>query len=357
MNRTPLYSLHLESQAKMVDFTGYEMPLFYELGIVKEHLWVRNSCGIFDVSHMGQIIISGERVEELLSNITPTNFYDNALNKAKYTTLLNDKCTIIDDIIASKIDEGKYFIVVNAARKALDIKWLQKQITNYDCKLEILDSVSLIAVQGKSAVNVLQKIIAKNIADIPYMNIKSSKYRDEHIFISRTGYTGEDGFEISITDNLAPILWKELLEYEEVKPIGLGARDSLRLEMGYPLYGHELSEEINLGETTLKWIISSNENFIGKDNLISKPTKRRVGLKLLDKGIARDNMLIKNCDNEEIGVLTSAGYSPTIDSSIGQARIEIDYAKAGTIVFVEIRGKLKKAEITKTSIIVNNTKK
>lgn len=357
MNRTSLYSLHLESQAKMVDFTGYEMPLFYELGIVKEHLWVRNSCGIFDVSHMGQIIISGERVEELLSNITPTNFYDNALNKAKYTTLLNDKCTIIDDIIASKIDEGKYFIVVNAARKALDIKWLQKQITNYNCKLEILDSVSLIAVQGKRAVNVLEKIIAKNIADIPYMNIKSSEYRNEHIFISRTGYTGEDGFEISLPDNLAPILWKELLEYEEVKPIGLGARDSLRLEMGYPLYGHELSEEINLGETTLKWIISSNDNFIGKNNLINKPIKRRVGLKLLDKGIARDNMLIKNGDNEEIGVLTSAGYSPTIDCSIGQARIEIDYAKAGTIVFVEIRGKLKKAEITKTSIIVNNTKK
>jgi len=333
------------------------MPLFYDLGMVKEHLWVRNSCGIFDVSHMGQIFITGSRVEELLSTLTPTNFRDTEVSKAKYTALLNENCGIIDDIIATKLADDKYFVVINAARKDVDIPWIKKHLADFNCELEILDDRSLIAVQGQHAEAVLAELISEDVKNVQYMSLSEQNYNGTAIYLSRTGYTGEDGFEISAPNNVAAEIWNKLLEFEQVKPIGLGARDSLRLEMGYPLYGHELTEETNLGEATLKWIISSNDNFIGKDKLTTTPSKRRVGVKLIDKGIARDGMKIFTEDRKEIGLLTSAGFSPTLNCSIGQAILDIEYAKKDTPIFIEVRDKLKEAVVTKISLLPANTKK
>ena len=357
MHKTALYDLHHASEAKIVDFAGYQMPLYYSMGIIKEHLWVRKSCGIFDVSHMGQLVLSGDNIEEFLSYITPTNFCGNELYKSKYTTLLNDKCGVIDDIIASKISAKKYHIVLNAARKEIDAMWLDKQAKNFLCQLELKNNLCLIAIQGKYAAKILAEILGNEVNEMPYMSVKELSFKETNILLSRTGYTGEDGFEISLANEIATDFWQILSAYKEVKPIGLGARDSLRLEMGYPLYGHELSEDINLGESSLRWIISSNDNFIGKSSLNMSPLKKRVGVKLLDKGVARDKMLLKNGEGKEIGILTSAGYSPSLDCSIGQARVNIEYAKTDTEVFVELRGKLKKARITNIAFMPNKTKK
>jgi aminomethyltransferase len=357
MHKTALYDLHNIAKARIVDFAGYQMPLYYDMGIVKEHLWVRKSCGIFDVSHMGQVIISGANIEEFLSYISPTNFRGNDLYKSKYTTLLNEKCGVIDDIIASKLSTEKYHIVLNAARKEIDIAWLIKQSKNFLCQVESKNNLSLIAVQGKYSARILAEILGNEVNKMPYMSVKEFSFKGVDILLSRTGYTGEDGFEVSLANELAANFWQILLAYKEVKPIGLGARDSLRLEMGYPLYGHELREDINLGESSLRWIISSNDNFIGKSSLNNSPRIKRVGVKLLDKGIAREEMLVKNEQGEDIGILTSAGYSPSLDCSIGQARINIEYAKVDTEVFIEVRGKFKRAKITNIAFLQNKTKK
>ena len=356
MKVTALFDNHQQLQAKIVTFAGYEMPLSYELGAVKEHLWVRESCGIFDVSHMGQIIISGSQVKKLLSIITPTNFVENNNYAAKYTVLLSEKCTILDDLIVTKLADDKYFLVINAARKDFDIAYISKYANQFDCELEVLKK-SLISVQGIKSEKILSEILNYDLSGQKYMNLQMLDYCKEKIFVSRVGYTGEDGFEISISNKNATKLWSELLDNNNVRAIGLAARDSLRLEMGYPLYGNDLRDDINLSNTSLKWIINSNEEYLGKNSYDNAPKCKRVGVKLLDKGIARDGMELYNLADKKIGVLTSAGYSPSLNISIGQAYIDIDEYALGANILVKIRGKFKKAEITKLSFIKSSTKK
>lgn len=356
MNQTALLQCHKELGAKIVPFAGYEMPLYYDLGIIKEHMWVRNSCGVFDVSHMGQLLITGSNVAKLLSIITPTNFYDQKLFSSKYTTFLNDKCTIVDDLIVTKIADDKYFLVVNAARKNHDVGLISGFLANYDCQIEILDR-SLLAVQGPKSERILSDILNVDLDQQKYMQLQIVSYLGEDIFVSRTGYTGEDGFEISISNQNAVLLWQELINNTNVKAIGLGARDSLRLEMGYPLYGHDLSEEINLGESSLKWIITSNENFLGKEYCNFTPSKKRVGIRLLDKGVAREGMSVCDLEGNQVGILTSSGYSPTLKTSIGQAYINSENSKIGQKIQVNIRGRYKMAEVTKINFLTPHTKK
>ena len=356
MTATALTRFHRNLGAKIVPFAGFDMPLFYGLGIVKEHLWVRNSCGIFDVSHMGQLLISGENAAKLLSVVTPTDFSKAKIGQAKYTTFLSNKCTIIDDLIVTKIAEDKFFVVVNAARKETDVNFIKKFLEAYDCQMELLDK-SLLAVQGPKSEAVLSKILNVDLEQQKYMSLQQVSYSGEEIFVSRVGYTGEDGFEISVSNQKIVSLWQELMDNNAVKPIGLGARDSLRLEMGYPLYGHDLSEDINLGSCALKWIITSNENYCGKENCDTHPQKKRVGVKLLDKGIARENMEVYNKDHKKIGFLTSAGYSPILECSIGQAYIDSKYSDIGTEIYINIREKFKKAEVSKICFLSPKTKK
>lgn len=356
MKITALFDAHKILEAKIVPFAGYEMPVSYNLGAIKEHLWVRESCGLFDVSHMGQVIISGAQVEKLLSTITPTNFINNDYHNAKYTVLLSDNCTILDDLIITKLTDNKYFLVINAARKDFDIAYIKQYADKFLCNIEILDK-SLLAVQGPKSEQILSDLLATNLSTQKYMSLQELDYLGEKIFISRLGYTGEDGFEISITNNNITKLWNDLLQDNQVKPIGLGARDSLRLEMGYPLYGNDLNDTINLANTSLKWVINSKEEYLGKALYNQNPAQKRVGIKLLEKGIARDKMKVFNLDQQEIGVLTSAGYSPSLNISIGQAYINIEDAIIGNEVLVKIRDKFKKAQINKISFLNPSTKK
>ena len=351
MLQTALCNNHKKIDGKMVEFAGYEMPLFYKLGMVKEHLWVRESCGIFDVSHMGQIYIEGEKAAELLSSITPTDFTNSNIGQAKYSTILNKECGIIDDIIATKISNNKFFVVINASRKEIDIKWISEHLEQFSCTLTRLSNHSLIAIQGPQAEKIANKLFNNEASQVQYMNLKESSYKGTDIFISRCGYTGEDGFEISAPNNITSEIWENLLENDEVEAIGLGARDSLRLEVGYPLYGNDLSENLNVGEATMKWIINSPLSYNGKEKLISSPTKRRTSIKLIDKGIAREGMKIFNIKEEEIGSLSSAGFSPILNCGIGQAILPVEYAKAGSDIYIDIRGKLKKAKTNKLKII------
>jgi aminomethyltransferase len=356
MKVTALFDAHKGLDAKIVPFAGYEMPVSYKLGAIKEHLWVRKSCGLFDVSHMGQIIISGDQVEKLLSIITPTNFINNTHYNAKYTVLLSDNCTILDDLIITKITDNKYFVVINASRKDFDISYIKKYADKFLCNIEILDK-SLLAVQGPKSEQILSKLLSTDLSTQKYMSLQELDYLGENIFISRLGYTGEDGFEISISNKQITKLWNDLLLNEQVKPIGLAARDSLRLEMGYPLYGNDLNDTINLANTSLKWVINSKEGYLGKKLYNDKPSQKRVGVKLLEKGVARDKMEIFNLEKKKIGILTSAGYSPSLNISIGQAYIDIENAVIGKEVLVKIRDKFKQAQINKISFLSSATKK
>jgi aminomethyltransferase len=228
----------------MVEFAGYDMPVQYKDGMLKEHEWVRSgNCGLFDVSHMGQIILEGKGVAGFLSKITPTSFASINNGIAKYTVLTNENGGIIDDLIITKLEEDKFFVVINAGCKNKDIAWIKKNLPS-NLKLTELNDRSLIAIQGAKSEEVLQSFLAEdNLANLAYMNMKQYKFKDSsQVYISRTGYTGEDGFEVSIKNDQTIKFWEDLCKKSEVKPIGLGARDSLRLEMGYPLYGHDLDE-------------------------------------------------------------------------------------------------------------------
>ena len=352
MTKTALYNAHEASKAKFVSFAGYELPILYQdSGIIKEHLAVRSNSGMFDVSHMGQAILTGEKVENFLSYITPTNFIDTDLGKAKYTVLLNEKGSVIDDLIFYKLENKKYLVIFNAARKDIDIKWLSEKSDQFNCQFTPLPNQHLIALQGPESAKILSKIIDLDLDSFPYMSVKALNFNNEQIFISRSGYTGEDGFEISSSEDNIQIFWKKLVELE-VQPVGLGARDSLRMEMGFPLYGSDLSEEINIAESNLNWIISSNDNFIGKDQISTSPKTKRLALRLLDKGILRENMNIFLPDEKtQIGKTTSGCFSPSLNYSIGQCYIDVEYAKLKNQILVEIRGKFKKAELVGLSFL------
>jgi len=346
MKQTALFESHKESRAKFVNFAGFELPILYQdSGIIKEHLSVREFCGIFDVSHMGQAIITGDKCEDFLSYITPTNFVNTEISKAKYTVLLNEKASIIDDLIFYKLANDKFLVIFNAARKDVDIEWMSVKSKQFNCEFTFLENQQLVALQGPKAEEIIKNVVNLDLTGFSFMSVREIDYNGETIFISRSGYTGEDGFEISASSqNIQPI-WNDILKHG-VKPIGLGARDSLRMEMGFPLYGSDLSEQINIGNSNLKWIISSNDNFIGKDQIDKEPNSKRLAIKLDDKGILREKMdLYAEDQTTKIGSTTSGCFAPSLNYSIGQAYINTEYATIGSDIYVDIRGKLKKARI------------
>jgi aminomethyltransferase len=362
MKQTSLNQTHKDQKAKMVEFAGYEMPVEYPLGMLKEHEWVRNdNVGLFDVSHMGQITIEGPNSAEFLSKLTPSNFKIAKNNLAKYTVLTNENGGIIDDLIITRIAEEKFFIVINAGCKEKDIAWFEKNLPS-DLTLTKLDNRSLIAIQGIKSEEILQNFIANgNLLELPYMNLGEFALKNgQEVYISRTGYTGEDGFEVSIQNDAASNFWLELCQNEFVKPIGLGARDTLRLEMGYPLYGHDLNEETSPVEAGLSWVVSkTNDNFFGSDRIIPEKANgaeiKRVGIKLLDRGIAREGAEIEK-NGEIIGKLTSGGFSPTLKTSIGQAYLNSDIAINGEKLNIIVRNRKILAEICSPNFLPARTK-
>lgn len=363
MRSTILNNIHQQQGGKMIEFAGYLMPVQYSDGMLKEHEWVRSgNVGLFDVSHMGQFLIEGPEVDKFLSYITPTDFTscDNGL--AKYTVMTNQNGGIIDDLIVTKINDQKFFMVLNAGCKEKDANWIRKNLPA-NLKFSELSSRCLVAIQGAKSEEILQKLIAAGqLSDLAYMHIGSYQLQNgKEIYISRTGYTGEDGFEVSV-DNADTIdFWQKLCSFEVAKPIGLGARDSLRLEMGYPLYGNDLDETTSPIEAGLSWVISkSGQNFIGSEIILKQKSdgvsKKRVGIKILDRQIARQKMEIVDENNKKIGQLTSGGFSPVLKTSIGQAYIDIAEAVIGKEVSVLIRGNKVPAIIHQIGFVTAKTR-
>ena len=346
MKKTALYDSHLKYGAKIVEFAGYQMPVQYADGILKEHNQVRESAGLFDVSHMGQAFITGAGALEFASTITPTDYLTAGTNQAKYSVLTNKNGGIIDDLIITKLTDDKLFVVYNAGCKEKDEAHIAS-VLPANLKFEPLRERSLIALQGQKAEAVLGKVLNHDFSNQGYMTFQQVG----DLFVSRLGYTGEDGFEISVPNEKAADLWDKILENPEVKPIGLGARDSLRLEMGYPLYGHDLNDEITPIEASLTWVVAkpNREKF-------PAPTRKRVGVEILDRGIVREGVEIFSLDGKKIGVVTSGGFSPTLQKPISQGYVEPDFAKVGTDVNLELRGRRIPAKIAPITFVQPKTK-
>lgn len=355
LKETALSERHKTLNAKMGEFAGYNMPLFYAEGVMKEHEWVRASCGLFDVSHMGQASIKGAGALELIERLTPSSFSSLGVDRTKYTVLLNEQGGIIDDLMITKTGDEEFHCVLNAGCKDKDIAWINSHL---DSNIEFthFDDWSLLALQGPKAEAVVREALDIDLKDLPYMSLWAGE--DYKMFISRLGYTGEDGFEISVPNDAAPDLWDKLLSHEAVKPIGLAARDSLRLEMGYCLYGHDIDGQTNPLEADLAWTMGkSNTGFIGAEKVLgTSPSRKRVGIRLTGKGVAREGAQIRNEDDEIIGALTSGGFSPSLKVSIGQGYVPTELAVQGGKVFVNVRGRNIEAEIVSMPFLPPKTK-
>ena len=340
--KTELYNFHIANGGKMVPFAGYDMPVQYSEGIIKEHQHVRSAVGIFDVSHMGQFSIFGNENDYLaLEQIVPIDLKSLKVNQSKYSVLMNDKGGIDDDLIITKSEEG-INIVLNAACKHHDITRIHEVINPSKTKLH--DNLSLIAIQGPKAVNILE-VLVNGVKDLKFMTGGKFKYKDNDVYVNRSGYTGEDGFEVSLENSVVKDFCKTLLENKEVKLIGLGARDSLRLEAGLCLYGHDLNPDITPIEASLSWALSKMKkeegNFLGskvvKDQIENGVKKKRVGIKP-DKIIAREGSKIFK-DDKEIGVITSGGFGPSVNGPVAMGYVLKEFANEGETLELEVRGK------------------
>ncbi len=354
--QTALYPYHKDHAKSMGEFAGYMMPFYYEAGVLAEHKAVRESLGLFDVSHMGQIALKGDGVIDFIQRITPSAFEKAVPTTAKYTVLTNEQGGIIDDLIITKLADDHCFAVINASCKEKDIAWIESQLPT-GITLTRYDERALIALQGPQAEDALSKAIEQDLSALGYMRM--AHYGD--IWVSRLGYTGEDGFEISVKADDALALWVKLIDDHGALPCGLAARDSLRLEMGYPLYGHDIDAETSPIEADLSWVVRKKDaDYIGgaviAEHVANGVSRKRVGITLIDKGVAREGVSITDADGNEIGKLTSGGHSPSLNKSIAMGYVLAEYSAADTDVFLDVRGRKLKAVVTKLPFIEAKTK-
>jgi aminomethyltransferase len=362
--KTPLYDRHIEAGGKIVEFAGYFMPVQYE-GIIAEHEHVRNKAGIFDLTHMGEIEITGENAPAFANHIITNDVASLPTGGIVYTAICREDGGILDDALAYRKDNGVY-LVVNAVNKDKIYNWMLKQSKDWrDIKLEDLsDQTALIAVQGPDAEKIVQKITPIDLSGMEYYTFTTGKILNTEGIISRTGYTGEDGFEIYTDYDSAESIWDKLItegKPYDLKPIGLGARDTLRLEAKYVLYGHELGENINPLEAGIKFAVNfDKENFIGKDALLKineeKPARKLIGFELLKPGVPRKDYLVQDRTGREIGLVTSGTHSPTLKKSIGLALVERESVKRGDEINVIIRNKETPAKVIKTPFYTGTVK-
>ena len=343
IKKTPLYNLHIQHGAKMVEFAGYQMPIQYKSGIIQEHKFTRENAGIFDVSHMGQLFITGsDQLTDDLEKIFPVNLKNLKINQSKYSFLMNEQGGIYDDLIITKLKDG-YLIILNAACKKQDFEIIKKKLDDkYELNLD--ESLSLIAIQGPKAKDVLGKVVS-NITNLKFMNGGEFEYDNSNIYITRSGYTGEDGFEISLENKKVEKFVDQLINYG-AKLIGLGARDTLRLEAGLCLYGNDLDEKTSPIEANLKWAIPKSrvDSDYPGSNIIKKQIDNgvktlRVGIKPETRVIARGNTKIFDQNDKEIGKVTSGTFGPSVECSIAMGYVENNYSPTNTKIFLEVRGK------------------
>lgn len=356
LKRTPLAEEHVKLGARMVDFGGWYMPVQYE-GVVPEHEAVRERVGLFDVSHMGEIRVSGAGAEAFLDSITTNDVTKLVDYQAHYTILTTERGTVIDDLLIYRHGPDNFLLVVNASTQDKDLAWIEKHAAGRDDVVVASesDATGQIAIQGPLAEQVLQRLTETNLADIAYYRFTLGQVSGIDALISRTGYTGEDGFECYIPAEKTAELWNKLLEAgrdEDIKPAGLGARDSLRLEARMHLYGQDMDEDTTVLEAGLSWAckLKKASDFVGKDALKAQRKagveKKLVGFELLDKGIARNGYPVMDGE-QQIGVVTSGTKPPTVKKSIGLAYVPKEVAVIDNIIHIQVRKKLVQARIVK----------
>ena len=332
IKKTPLFEEHKKLEAKFGPFGGWDMPISYS-GIIQEHNWTRKSACIFDICHMGEFIISGPKAAEALNKIVTMNVEEIPLKSCKYGFMLNETGGVIDDLIVYKIEADKFMMVVNAATTDKDLENLKKHLPESISLENISDNIAKIDLQGPLSREIIQDVLSVDVSSLEYYTFSSYNFLGQENIISRTGYTGELGFEIYVEVDKAVELWGKLLSDERVKPAGLGARDTLRLEMSYPLYGHELDDNTGPLEAGLKMFVDLEKDFIAKDMLLKSQQeglkKRLVCFKVNSRRAPRNGYKILK-DNNEIGAVTSGSFSPSLGYGIGMGYITPEYKDAGT---------------------------
>ncbi|MNK30627.1 Aminomethyltransferase [compost metagenome] len=354
MKNTALTEKHISLGAKMVPFAGYNMPVQYE-GINAEHATVRNAVGVFDVSHMGEFILKGENALDLIQRVTSNDaskLYD---GKIQYSCLPNETGGIVDDLLVYRIDEKTYMLVVNASNIEKDWNWIQK-FNNKDVEMHnISDQTSLLAVQGPKAADALQSLTDMDLASMEYYTFKKGKFAGvDNVLVSATGYTGAGGFEVYFENEHADQIWDAIFKAGAefgIKPIGLGARDTLRLEMGFCLYGNDIDDTTSPIEAGLGWVTKFTKEFTNSAALLAQKeagvTRKLVGFEMIDRGIPRHDYVVVDAEGNQIGKVTSGTQSPSLQKAIGIAYVAKEFAKEGTEIFIDIRNNKVKAKIVK----------
>lgn len=365
LKQTPLFQAHKSQGGKLIDFGGWEMPVQYS-GVIQEHNAVRNHVGLFDVSHMGEIQVSGRGSVEYLNGLTLNDVAALKVGQAQYSAICLPTGKVIDDIVIYRRGHDSFFICVNASNAAKDFAWLEENLPKQGVQLEnVSDFYGQIAIQGPKSRELLQAFCDTQIQDLPYYHFVEAKILGAPSIVARTGYTGELGFEIYIPSNLTVKIWNSLREGKDgIKPelCGLGARDTLRLEMGYLLYGNDMDETTSALECGLSWITKFQKpQFMGREALLQEKkagsSRKLVGFELLDKGIARHGFAIYDSveSAQSMGCVTSGTHSPSLKKSIGLAYLPANMASLDTPFWVDIRGDRKAARVTKKPFYTQGT--
>jgi len=354
LKNTALTNIHISLGAKIVPFAGYNMPVQYQ-GLKIEHECVRTGVGVFDVSHMGEFILKGSKALDLIQKVTTNDASKLTPGRAQYSCLPNGKGGIIDDLIVYKFDDEKYLLVVNASNIEKDWNWISQ---HNDMGVEMTnasDDFSLLAIQGPKAAEAMQSLTSTNLSTIKFYHFEVGDFAGcSNVIISATGYTGSGGFEIYVKNEDAEEVWKKVFEAGKeygIQPIGLGARDTLRLEMGYCLYGNDIDDTTSPLEAGLGWITKFDKDFIDKEFLAQQKeagiTRKLVAFELVEKGIPRHDYPIVDANDNVIGRVTSGTMSPSLDKAIGLGYVPVELAAEGNEIFVQIRNKSLKAVVVK----------
>ncbi|MCG8475181.1 MAG: glycine cleavage system aminomethyltransferase GcvT [Cytophagales bacterium] len=357
LKKIALNEVHEKLGAKMVPFAGYNMPVRYSSDI-EEHLAVRNGVGVFDVSHMGEFFLRGPKALDLIQRVTSNDASRLFDGKAQYSCLPNEDGGIVDDLLVYRISEEEYMLVVNASNIEKDWNWISSFNTEGVEMENLSDSYSLFAVQGPKAAEAMQPLTSVDLENMDYYTFRVDAFAgEEDVIISATGYTGSGGFEIYVKNNSAAVVWEKIFEAGKnfgIQPIGLGARDTLRLEKGFCLYGNDIDDSTSPLEAGLGWITKFNKKFTNSDSLFKQKeegvSRRLVGFVLEEKGIPRHGYPIVDAEGNELGTVTSGSQSPCLNKGIGLGYVKKEYAKAGSEVFIQVRKKCLKATVVKLPI-------
>ncbi|HYG62420.1 MAG TPA: glycine cleavage system aminomethyltransferase GcvT [Thermoanaerobaculia bacterium] len=354
LRRTPLHECHVEQGARLVPFAGWEMPVQYA-GVIDEHRAVRTAAGLFDVSHMGEVRVRGAGAEALLQRLTPNDVSKLVPGRAHYSGLLTEQGTYIDDVLVYKLADGDYMVVVNASNAARDFEWIASRVDSAE-DVEVIDEsdrYALLALQGPKAVEILTPLATPGAAATRYYGFLQGEVAGRPALISRTGYTGEDGFELYVDPDDAPEIWRRLVAAGAV-PAGLGARDTLRLEAAMALYGHEIDETTTPWEAGLGWVVKLDKGeFLGRDALAAQRhdglRRKLVGFEVDGRGIARQGHgVLSSAGGEKVGDVTSGTWSPTFEKALGLAYVPLEMAEPGGPLTLEVRGKPLTARVAET---------